>query len=79
MRPNSSWQEKTPGAYDINQFKINWKTKTVTCPQGKKAGVGHQQRIQQENQSFTLNFQRRIVVNVLSDRFVLDVKVRLVI
>lgn len=37
MRPNSSWQEKTPGAYDINQFKINWKTKTVTCPQGKKS------------------------------------------
>ena len=37
MRPNSSWQEKTPGAYDISQFKINWKTKKVTCPQGHKS------------------------------------------
>ena len=37
MRPNSSWQAKTPGAYDINHFKINWKTKKVTCPQEKKS------------------------------------------
>ena len=37
MRPNSSWQAKTPGAYDVNHFKINWKTKKVTCPQEKKS------------------------------------------
>ena len=37
VRPNVSWQAKTPGAYDISQFQVNWQTKRVTCPQGKKS------------------------------------------
>lgn len=37
VRPNVSWQSKIPGGYDISQFKVNWKTKRVTCPQGKKS------------------------------------------
>jgi transposase len=37
MRPNGSWQTKVEGAYDLSQFRINWKTKRVTCPQGKKS------------------------------------------
>jgi len=37
VRPNVSWQAKTPGSYDISQFSVNWKTKRVTCPQGKKS------------------------------------------
>jgi transposase len=37
MRPNASWQSKTSDAYDISQFKINWNTKRVTCPMGKKS------------------------------------------
>ena len=37
VRPNVSWQSKIPGGYDLSQFKINWKTKRVTCPQGKKS------------------------------------------
>ena len=37
VRPDSSWQGKTPGSYDLSQFKINWNTKKVTCPQGKKS------------------------------------------
>lgn len=37
MRPNGSWQAKDPGAYDLSQFCINWNTKRVTCPQGKKS------------------------------------------
>lgn len=36
VRPNGSWQAKTPGGYDISQFTVNWNTKRVTCPQGKK-------------------------------------------
>jgi transposase len=35
-RPNVSWQSKIPGGYDISQFKVNWNTKRVTCPMGKK-------------------------------------------
>lgn len=37
MRPNSSWQANSPEGYDLSQFKINWRTKKVTCPQGKKS------------------------------------------
>jgi transposase len=32
--PNTSWQSKDEQAYDLNSFKINWQTQTVTCPQG---------------------------------------------
>jgi transposase len=37
VRPNVSWQANTPGGYDISQFQVNWKTRRVTCPQGKKS------------------------------------------
>jgi transposase len=36
MRPNGSRLAKTAGGYSLEQFTINWKTKRVTCPQGKK-------------------------------------------
>lgn len=35
VRPNVSWQAKTPGGYDISQFKVDWEAQTVTCPQGQ--------------------------------------------
>lgn len=37
VRDNVSWQSKNPDAYDLSQFKINWKSQQVTCPQGKKS------------------------------------------
>lgn len=37
VRPNVSWQAQLPGGYDVSQFKVNWKTRRVTCPQGKKS------------------------------------------
>ena len=37
VRDNQSWQSKNPDAYDLSQFKINWKTQQVTCPQGVKS------------------------------------------
>ncbi|MBE9045883.1 IS1182 family transposase [Pleurocapsales cyanobacterium LEGE 10410] len=37
VRDNVSWQSKNPNAYDLNQFKINWKSRAVTCPEGKKS------------------------------------------
>ena len=36
VRDNVSWQSKIPDGYDLSRFKINWKTKQVTCPQGVK-------------------------------------------
>ena len=37
VRDNVSWQSKDPEAYDLSKFKINWKNRTVTCPQGVKS------------------------------------------
>lgn len=37
VRPNASWQSQISGGYDISQFKVNWNTKRVTCPMGKKS------------------------------------------
>lgn len=37
VRPNVSWQAKTPGGYDISQFQVHWQTRRVTCPQGQKS------------------------------------------
>ena len=37
VRDNVSWQSKVPGGYDLSKFKINWKTKQVTCPVGVKS------------------------------------------
>lgn len=35
VRPNTSWQAKIPGGYDISQFTVDWDARTVTCPQGQ--------------------------------------------
>jgi len=37
-RPNVSWQAKTEGAYDLEQFEIDWDRRIVYCPQGKQSG-----------------------------------------
>ena len=37
VRDNVSWQSKIADGYDLSQFKINWKTKQVTCPTGIKS------------------------------------------
>ena len=37
VRDNVSWQSKILGGYDLSKFKINWKMKQVTCPQGIKS------------------------------------------
>ena len=37
VRENVSWQSKIPDGYDLSKFKINWKNKQVTCPQGVKS------------------------------------------
>src|SRR5215217_5166302 len=34
-RPNGSWQTRVDGAYDIDQFVIDWEHKQASCPMGK--------------------------------------------
>lgn len=36
-RPNPSWQAKAEGAYDLEQFEIDWDRQQARCPQGKLA------------------------------------------
>lgn len=42
LRPNSSWQMKTPEAYDLSRFDIDWERQRVTCPQGKLSVCWHE-------------------------------------
>jgi transposase len=35
LRPNNSWQSRIEGAYDIEQFQVDWEKQQVRCPQGK--------------------------------------------
>ncbi len=37
VRDNVSWQSKNPDSYDLSRFKINWRNKQATCPQGVKS------------------------------------------
>jgi hypothetical protein len=37
-RLNNSWQARTEGAYDLEQFEIDWDNQVVYCPQGKQSG-----------------------------------------
>lgn len=33
-REDSSWQAKTPGAFDVTRFAIDWDNQCMTCPNG---------------------------------------------
>ncbi len=35
VRPDSSWQAQTEGAYDSSTFTIDWEQERATCPQGQ--------------------------------------------
>ncbi|MEJ7872223.1 MAG: IS1182 family transposase, partial [Rubrobacteraceae bacterium] len=37
VRPNSGWQARTEGAYDISRFLVDWEAKKATCPEGKES------------------------------------------
>lgn len=34
VNPDTSWQGRTPEAYDLSQFVINWEAESATCPHG---------------------------------------------
>lgn len=39
VNPDTSWQGRTPEAYDLSQFVINWEMETATCPQGQVSQI----------------------------------------
>ncbi len=59
VRPNSSWQAQTEGAYDLLKFKVNWKKKQVTCPQGKKSITWREKLDKWGNQGIQVRFSRQ--------------------
>jgi transposase len=36
-RSNNTWQTKVEGAYDLDQFVVDWEQQQVRCPQGKSS------------------------------------------
>lgn len=39
LRPDVSWQARAPDGYALSQFKINWETQQVTCPEGNQRSL----------------------------------------
>lgn len=39
VSPDTSWQARTPEAYDLSHFAIDWEQQTATCPQGRVSQV----------------------------------------
>jgi transposase len=36
-----SWQARTPGAFDVSRFHIDWDHQVVTCPRGERSIAWH--------------------------------------
>ena len=34
---DSHWQARTPGAYDVDAFAVDWDAPRVTCPEGHRS------------------------------------------
>lgn len=67
VRDNVSWQSKDPNTYDLSQFKINWKTQLVTCPQGKKSNQKWTPYLDQwGNQAIRVKFPKATCLNCSS-------------
>jgi transposase len=55
-RPDTSWQAKTPDAFDILQFNIDWEHKFVTCPAGQRRAVWVEGRSYEQTPVIRVNF-----------------------
>lgn len=56
---NNQWQAKTQGAYDITDFEIDWKNKSVTCPNGQKSVSWTEARDHGENEVIRAYFSSK--------------------
>ena len=54
-----SWQARLEGGYDGTKFDINWKTETVTCPEGN-VSTSRNPRVMPDNRDYIqVSFSRR--------------------
>jgi len=57
-RDNASWQTKVDGAYDIDQFAIDWDHQQVQCPQGKWASAWRERHDPSGRVSIVVQFRQ---------------------
>jgi transposase len=57
-RDNASWQTKVDGAYDIDQFEIDWDRQQVRCPQGKWASAWRERHDPSGRVSIVVQFRQ---------------------
>jgi transposase len=59
VRQATSWQHKTPEAYDLSKFEIDWERKKVLCPQGKESSTWNPTIDAYGNASIRVHFRYR--------------------
>lgn len=59
VRPDSSWQAKSPDAYDISLFDIDWQAHSVICPQGSTSRVWSQTSDAQGQSYISVRFNKQ--------------------
>lgn len=59
VRPDISWQARTPGAYSIDKFEIDWDKQQATCPEGKHNSTWTQRRDAWDNEIVRIKFAHR--------------------
>ena len=57
VRRDRGWQSKTPGAYDIARFTIDWDAQTMTCPEGKQSNSWTPKRDAAGNMKIAVKFR----------------------
>lgn len=59
VRPDISWQARTPGAYSIATFDIDWENQRAICPQGKQNSTWTHRRDAWDNEIVRIKFAHR--------------------
>ncbi|MBP2310724.1 hypothetical protein J2852_000010 [Azospirillum soli] len=58
MRPDTRWQAKAARGYDTAAFRLDWETRTATCPQGQTSVSWTVGRDAWGNARFNISFAR---------------------
>jgi Transposase DDE domain len=59
-RPDTSWQGKTPDAFDSLQFTIDWEHQVATCPAGQPSAVWAEGHSQEQTSVIRVNFPMNV-------------------
>lgn len=65
VRPDSRWQSKVEGGYDVSRFKIDWEKKVAICPEDSPVATGNGARARTDNLTSISCSNRAFVINVM--------------